>query len=311
MGRVRHNVLKGLFTSSTTRKAKREAEQKAAADKKAREVLYYKSLSSGADKDPEVQEYRATLKAEAQKRVSRRAAMIWNNKRSAVASGIDVLLPNAISFQVSTRGFRDDGGAERQMYLLGDGVQGMRSGHAALQLVGVDIKALTDWMDQNADSGITAQILRHGSEQALHDDTAIYASARIVSFTSDPGDALQPGWEFAKQLATNVSGGLGTGSDLGDLGKASAEIFNDRFQAHRANAPKLPKAIEKAQKVVAEHRMDQDFSVKSVKTAVAIDFSLAPQGGKQIGQRNWYFRQRHNGAFPDVMAELSRMWHGR
>jgi len=139
----------------------------------------------------------------------------------------------------------------------------------------------------------------------------IYARARVLTFTKSPGEALQPGWEFAKQLATNAAGFAGTGNEFADGGRAVAETVNERAQTYLSGKSRIPKHVAEAKKKIQENKDNPDFGARSVKTAAAIEFDWRPlEGGRQIGTNVWYFRQRHEDAFAAVLKTLNQTWNG-
>jgi hypothetical protein len=304
MGRGRNSILKQIFTGSKKTKQHAASRRAAAEAKKEKEVTRAMVSAPAFQQHPRVIEAKANYAAERQKKARLRCRMMWSDKPGAVVSGIDILMANATSRSVCTQGFNDDG-KETQMFILGDG-----GGHAALQLVAVDIRSMYSWISEYANSGL---LVRFNDAQTAARDHPIYALPRVISYTDDPGVILQPGWEVTKQVVNYATSFAGPSNEIVEGASALLDTAASQYQMHKHKKPQLPKHIQEAKAEVAQHKDDADFRVEQVKTAPAVEFSFAPgKAGIEIGRGSWYFRQAHASREPfgQVMKKLNEMWHG-
>lgn len=295
-----------LFSSSKKQKQKQQEKQKQVAERERKD--YDRTLALyGSENDANAVKARQQMAADRQRRTDRRAKMTFTERPGADVKGGDVLIPNATSSSLATRG-HVDGGVVTQVWFLGDG------GHAALQLVAVDMHSLTDWIGAHANCGIVCRFDNPYGDGGAGPPVArhIYASPRMIYRTSKAGTALQPGWEVAKQMAQNVGSFAGPSNELVEGATAILTTAVEQRRMH-ARAPLTPQQhkLEKAKGVVQERRQDDSFKVDEAKVWVAIEFSFAPgKDGVLLGNGSWYFRQANTADWYKVTSALSKMWTG-
>jgi hypothetical protein len=234
------------------------------------------------------------------------ARMMHTDRKGGSVVGLDFLLPNATNEAIGARGVEIDG-VTSACWVLGD------AGHVALQLVAVDIQSLRDWMDAHGDCGIVCQYLKPfgGDNRGEHGAVArdIYATARLIYRTKDPGKALQPGWEFAKQAAENLGSFAGPQNEIVDGLTALSSTIVGQYDMHKK--PRLTPGqvkLNKAKAAVAQRRDDDALDIYQAKVWVAIEFSM--EGKQRIGDTRCYFRQRNSPEFRSVMDALEKIWAG-
>ena len=302
MGR---RIFRLIFSSKKQREKEHDKEMQAA--QKERKETDRIHANYGSENSPETKEARDRILASKQQRTQMRAKMTFTDRPGASVNGLDVLLPNATSRSLATQG-HIDGGVTTQVWYLGDG------GHAALQLVAVDMTSLNDWTTAHSNCGIVCRFDNPygdggaGLAVARH----IYAHPRLIYRTSKAGTALQPGWEFAKQTAQNVGSFAGPSNELVEGATAILTTAVDQRKMHQA-APRSPqqKKLDKAKGVVQDRLLDDNFKIDEAKVWVAIEFSLAPgKDGVLLGNGSWYFRQSTTADWYRLTSALSTMWRG-
>jgi hypothetical protein len=305
MGSGRKGII-GLIFNSKKQKQKQQGKHQQAVEKERKEYARTLALHGSAN-DPNAVEARQQLMADKQRRTEKRAKMTFTDRPGASVDGGAVLLPNSTSHSLATQGHVDNG-VVTQVWVLGDG------GHAALQLVAVDMLSLFNWIDAHANCGIVCRFDDPYGDGGAGPPVArhIYAHPRLIYRTSKAGTALQPGWEVAKQTAQNLGSFAGPSNELVEGATAILTTVVEQRRMHQV-APQTPqqKKLKKAKDKVQEKLQDDSFKVDEAKVWVAIEFGLAPgKDGVLLGNASWYFRQANTADWHKVTSALSKMWSG-